>query len=49
MKPEDPGPLKDKKVREKLRAEWLPTIDKGIQNLERLCRSIPSTTRPWRT
>jgi len=35
MKPEDPGPLKDKKVREKLRTEWLQTIDTGIKNLEK--------------
>lgn len=35
MKPEDPGPLKDKKVREKLRAEWMSTVDQGIQNLEK--------------
>ena len=35
MKPEDPGPLKDKKVREQLRTEWLATVDKGIQNLEK--------------
>lgn len=41
MKPEDPGPLKDKKVREKMRAEWLPTIDKGIQNLEKALQIDP--------
>jgi Tfp pilus assembly protein PilF len=41
MKPEDPGPLKDKKVREKLRAEWLPTVDKGIQNLEKALQIDP--------
>jgi len=35
MKPEDPGPLKDKKIREKLRTEWLQTIDTGIKNLEK--------------
>jgi len=35
MKPEDLGPLKDKKVREKLRTEWLQTIDTGIKNLEK--------------
>jgi len=35
MKPEDPGPLKDKKVRESMRTEWLATVDKGIQNLEK--------------
>ncbi|MBC7927951.1 MAG: hypothetical protein H7039_20085 [Bryobacteraceae bacterium] len=35
MKPEDPGPLKDKKVRERMRGEWLSTVDGGIQNLEK--------------
>ena len=27
MKPEDPGPLKDKKIREELAAKSLPIID----------------------
>lgn len=35
MKPEEPGPIKDKKVRDALRATWLPTINEGIQNLEK--------------
>jgi tetratricopeptide (TPR) repeat protein len=35
MKPEDPGPLKDKKVRDELRAKNSPTIDDGIKNLEK--------------
>lgn len=35
MKPEDPGPLKDKKVREAIRAEILPMIEDGIKNLEK--------------
>ncbi len=35
MKPEDPGPLKDKKVREELRAKWWDTIQGGISNLEK--------------
>ena len=35
MKPEDPGPIKDKKLKEELKAQWLPTIDNGIQNLEK--------------
>jgi hypothetical protein len=34
MKPEDPGPIKDKKLKEELKAQWLPVIDNGIQNLE---------------
>ncbi len=35
MKPEDPGPLKDKKVKEELKAQYLPVINGGIQNLEK--------------
>jgi tetratricopeptide (TPR) repeat protein len=35
MKPEDPGPLKDKKVREPLAAELMPLINGGIANLEK--------------
>jgi tetratricopeptide (TPR) repeat protein len=35
MKPEDPGPLKDKKVREEVRADILPMIEDGIKNLNR--------------
>jgi tetratricopeptide (TPR) repeat protein len=35
MKPEDPGPLKDKKVREAVRSEILPMIEDGIKNLDK--------------
>jgi len=35
MKPDDPGPIKDKKVREELRAKNLPIIEEGIKNLEK--------------
>jgi tetratricopeptide (TPR) repeat protein len=35
MKPEDPGPIKDKKLKEELKAQWLPVIDSGIKNLEK--------------
>jgi Tfp pilus assembly protein PilF len=35
MKPEDPGPIKDKKVREELKAEWLPIVNEGIKNLDK--------------
>lgn len=35
MKPEDPGPLKDKKVREQLKAQWWDTIQSGIDNLHK--------------
>lgn len=34
MKPEDPGPLKDKKVREQLRTEYSALVDEGIKSLE---------------
>ena len=33
MKPEDPGPIKDKKVREALKAKNIPVIEEGIQSL----------------
>lgn len=35
MKQEDPGPLKDKKIREELRAKYWDMIGEGIQNLDR--------------
>jgi tetratricopeptide (TPR) repeat protein len=35
MKPEDPGPLKDKKVKDELREKYLPIINEGIQDLEK--------------
>jgi tetratricopeptide (TPR) repeat protein len=35
MQPEDPGPLKDKKVREELKAKYLPLLDEGIKNAEK--------------
>src|ERR1700692_1790690 len=31
MKPEDPGPIKDKKLRAQLKEEWLPKLDAGIE------------------
>lgn len=34
MKPEDPGPLKDKKVRDELRANYWSVIDDGIKSLQ---------------
>jgi Tfp pilus assembly protein PilF len=34
MRPEDPGPIKDKKVREELKAQWLPVINDGLKNLD---------------
>jgi Tfp pilus assembly protein PilF len=35
MKPEDPGPIKDKKVREALKAQYLPVISAGLDNLQK--------------
>jgi tetratricopeptide (TPR) repeat protein len=34
MKPEDPGPIKDKKVREELLVKNLPIADEGIKDLQ---------------
>jgi tetratricopeptide (TPR) repeat protein len=41
MKPEDPGPLKDKKVREELRAELMPMIEQGLKYLEKAIELDP--------
>jgi Tfp pilus assembly protein PilF len=41
MKPEDPGPIKDKKVRDQLRAELLDVINNGIANLEKAIEVDP--------
>jgi tetratricopeptide (TPR) repeat protein len=35
MKPEEPGPLKDKKVREELKTKYSAILDDGIQKLEK--------------
>jgi tetratricopeptide (TPR) repeat protein len=35
MKPEDPGPIKDKKVKEELRTQYLAIVDDGIANLKK--------------
>jgi len=35
MRPEDPGPLKDKKVREELKAQWLPVLNDGLGSLQK--------------
>lgn len=35
MKPEDPGPLKDKKVREELKAKWKPVLDEGVADMQK--------------
>jgi len=41
MRPEDPGPIKDKKVKEELRATWLDTINQGIGHLEQALKIDP--------
>jgi tetratricopeptide (TPR) repeat protein len=35
MKPEEPGPLRDKKVKDQLKAQYGPILDDGIQKLEK--------------
>lgn len=35
MKPEDPGPLKDKKVKEELKSKYGAIVDEGISNLQK--------------
>ncbi|HYI92427.1 MAG TPA: hypothetical protein VEX68_02695 [Bryobacteraceae bacterium] len=41
MKPEDPGPVKDAKLREELKAKWGPVVDEGIKNLEKALQIDP--------
>lgn len=42
MKPEDPGPIKDKKVKEELRERNLPMIEDGITNLKKAIETDPN-------
>jgi len=35
MKPEDPGPIKDKKLKEELKAQYGPMVESGIKNLQK--------------
>jgi Tfp pilus assembly protein PilF len=42
MKPEDPGPIKDKKVKEQLKAQYMPVIDEGIKSLEKALEIDPN-------
>jgi Tfp pilus assembly protein PilF len=35
MKVDEPGPIKDKKVKEELKAQYLPVINEGISDLEK--------------
>jgi tetratricopeptide (TPR) repeat protein len=41
MKPEDPGPIKDKKIREELKAKYSGIIEEGIQNLQKALEVDP--------
>src|SRR5262249_7915322 len=41
MKPEDPGPLKDKKVKEELKQKWSPVIDAGLAALDKALQINP--------
>lgn len=41
MKQDDPGPIKDKKVRDDLKAKWLPTINAGLQALDKTLQINP--------
>lgn len=35
MKPDEPGPLKDKKAKAELSAKYMPVIDDGVKNLQK--------------
>jgi Tfp pilus assembly protein PilF len=41
MKQEDPGPIKDKKVKEELRAQYGPVIEAGLQALDKALQIDP--------
>jgi Tfp pilus assembly protein PilF len=41
MKQEDPGPIKDKKVRDELKAKYLPVINGGLQALDKALQINP--------
>jgi tetratricopeptide (TPR) repeat protein len=41
MKQDDPGPIKDKKVKEALKAQWLPVINAGLQDLDKTLQINP--------
>jgi len=42
MKLEDPGPLKDKKVRDELQSKYAPVIDAGLKNLDKALEIDPN-------
>src|SRR5579864_5776853 len=41
MRQEDPGPIKDKKVKEELKAQYGPMVDEGIANLNKALEIDP--------
>ena len=41
MKQEDPGPIKDKKVKEELKAKYGPVIEGGLQALDKALQINP--------
>lgn len=41
MKPEDPGPIKDDKIREELKAKWGPVVEEGITKLKKALEIDP--------
>lgn len=41
MKQDDPGPIKDKKVKDELKAKWEPVIDSGLQSLDKALQINP--------
>jgi len=41
MKPEDPGPIKDKKVKAQLKEQYGPMIDEGLKNLDKALQLDP--------
>jgi tetratricopeptide (TPR) repeat protein len=41
MRPEDPGPLKDKKVKEELLAQYGPIVDEGMKDLNKALEIDP--------
>ncbi len=45
LKPEEPGPLKDKKVKADLQAQYSAVIDDGIKNLQKALDIDPQLRR----
>ncbi|HEY7387689.1 MAG TPA: tetratricopeptide repeat protein [Bryobacteraceae bacterium] len=41
MKQDDPGPIKDKKAKDELKEKWLPTINAGLDSLDKTLKINP--------